>query len=180
MQATHEPAWYILYTKRRLEKKVMQLLTRKKIVHYCPINKIRQQYLNRTTIICRPLFPSFVFIHTTPDSFKTINRINSVLSLVHRLESPATVSNNEINGIKKFLESHDSVVTRKMPVSFADLSPTGVGPMIEQEGLNYFATLNLHSLGYALKASVSHESVKPADVVFLNEQYQAFTVNMAN
>ena len=34
--------WYAVYTRPRWEKKVAEILTRRKIENYCPINKVSE------------------------------------------------------------------------------------------------------------------------------------------
>ena len=34
--------WFVVHTKPRFEKRVTEILTRKKIENYCPINKVSE------------------------------------------------------------------------------------------------------------------------------------------
>ncbi len=47
---TTEAKWYAVYTRPRWEKKVAEILTRKKIENYCPLNKVVRQWSDRKKI----------------------------------------------------------------------------------------------------------------------------------
>ncbi|HEX6432075.1 MAG TPA: transcription termination/antitermination NusG family protein, partial [Niastella sp.] len=57
--------WYAVYTHAKWEKKVADLLTRKNIENYCPLNKVVRQWTDRKKIIYEPLFTSYVFPRIT-------------------------------------------------------------------------------------------------------------------
>lgn len=180
MQIPYDPAWYIVYTKPTCEKKVIQHLERKKIAHYYPMNRTKKQQNNRVSVILKPLFPSYVFVHTHTDMFHPIKKINGVLSMVHRLKDPATISGEEIKQMKNFLTRYDNVLTEKISDSFTHLSALAGDEIIQQEDTNYFVKLSLPSMGSVLKASIGLESVKPTRVLLFPEEYQAFTSKIAN
>ena len=54
--------WYAVYTKPRWEKKVADLLTKKQIENYCPLNRVLRQWSDRKKVILEPLFTSYVFV----------------------------------------------------------------------------------------------------------------------
>jgi transcription antitermination factor NusG len=58
------PKWYAVYTRPRWEKKVAALLLHKGIESYCPLNKVRRRWSDRTKTIEEPLFKSYVFVKT--------------------------------------------------------------------------------------------------------------------
>ena len=177
---TYDPAWYIIYTKPMCEKKVIQHLERKKIANYYPLNRTKKQHQNRVSVILKPLFPSYVFVHTHADLLSPLKNIQGVLNLVHRLKDPAIVSNEDIMEIRSFLGRYDNVSIEKTPASFSHSLSTTEDEAIHQEGPNYFVKLSLPSLGAMLKASISLGSVKPSRVLLFPEEYQAFTTKIAN
>ncbi|MFI5130352.1 MAG: transcription termination/antitermination NusG family protein, partial [Chitinophagales bacterium] len=46
--------WYALYTRPRWEKKVADLLEKKKVEVYCPLNKVEKQWADRKKIVAEP------------------------------------------------------------------------------------------------------------------------------
>ena len=61
-----EKKWFVVYTKSRCEKKVADLLTKKGIENYCPLNRVQKQWSDRKKIILAPLFTSYVFVRIRP------------------------------------------------------------------------------------------------------------------
>ena len=85
--------------------------------------------------------------------------MNGVLSIVHRLNSPAIVSGEEVLEIRKFLAHYDNVIPDKIPLSFSHSLYAAESPSVEQEGINHFVILRLPSLGYQLKAAITQKPV---------------------
>lgn len=164
-----------------METKVTRNLEKKKFLSYCPMIRIVQkQVLNhQPAIINRPLLPCIVFVQAHPDSFEKLKRISGVLSIVHRLNNPAIVSSEEVMEIRKFLAHYDNVMLEKISLSFSHSLYAAESPSIEQEGIDHFVILRLPSLGYQLKAAITHKPVVvqiPAAV----EEYQSLSALVAN
>ena len=60
--AFHDLPWYVLYTKPRNEKKVAQRLSEAGYTVYCPLQKVRRRWSDRTKVVEEPLFTSYLFI----------------------------------------------------------------------------------------------------------------------
>ena len=161
MNTTATATWYMIHTKKMMEKKVIRSLEKKKIPSYCPMIRIieKQSAHQQTSISHRPLLPCIVFIQANPASFPQLKRINGVLSIVHRLNNPAIISGDEILEIRKFLSHYDNVIPDKIPLSFSHSLYAAESPSVEQEGINHFVILRLPSLGYQLKAAITQKPV---------------------
>lgn len=159
------PVWYAVYTKPRWEKKVAELLTRKKIENYCPLNKVVRQWHDRKKLIEEPLFTSYVFVHITDAELVEVKKTDGVLNFVYWLGKPAVIRNNEIEAIRDFLEDHQNVQLEKTRVNPKDVVRVVRGPLIGQEGnvlevYNQKAKVLLPSLGYCLVADLSRDSLQ--------------------
>ena len=106
------PAWYVVYTKPRWEKKVALLLTKRGIENYCPLNKVLRQWSDRKKTIEEPLFSGYVFLKTTAAEKWRIKKVDGILNYVHWLGKPAIVPEHEIETIKRFLNEHQTVQVR--------------------------------------------------------------------
>ena len=62
-----ENNWYILYIKSNCEKKVSTMLSKRKIINYCPYNKIIKNLVDINKITKEPLFQSYVFVKASVD-----------------------------------------------------------------------------------------------------------------
>ena len=109
--------WFAVYTKPRFEKRVTEILNRKKIENYCPINKVLRQWSDRTKLITEPLFPYFVFIKITESELSSLKQIDGVVNFVYWLGRPAIIRDSEIEAIRQFLEEHSNIRLKKIQVN---------------------------------------------------------------
>ena len=160
-----EKRWYAVYTKPRCEKKVADLLTKKAVQNYCPLNKIQKQWSDRKKIILEPLFTSYVFVKITMDERVTVLQTNGIINFVYWLSKPAVIRKEEIDIIKRFLNDHSFIKLEKTCVNINDVVRIVNGPFMEQEGQVFSVTkktvkVMLPSLGYCMKAEVEINNVK--------------------
>lgn len=103
--------WFALYTKPRWEKKVNQLLDKKGVEVWCPLQKITKQWSDRKKIVEEPLFKSYVFVHI-PDTDRTkVLMTDGVLNFVYHVGKPAIIRNEEIELIKKYLAETEASIS---------------------------------------------------------------------
>lgn len=158
-------AWYAVYTKPRWEKKVAELLSRKKIDNYCPLNKVERQWHDRRKIIEEPLFTSYVFVHIPKEQQTEVRKTDGIINFVYWLGKPAVIRPNEIEAIRDFLEDHRNVRLEKTKVSLNDAVRVMRGPLIGQEGsvmevYHQKAKIFLPSLGYCLVADLGRDHIE--------------------
>src|SRR5450432_127401 len=106
-------AWYAVYTKPRWEKKVAERLLEKGIEHYCPLNKVIRQWSDRKKVILEPVFKGYVFVMPGITKKWEIKKIPGIVNFVHWLGEPATIREEEINTIRKFLHEFNDVHVEK-------------------------------------------------------------------
>jgi transcription antitermination factor NusG len=157
--------WYAVYTKPRWEKKVAELLTRKKIENYCPLNRVRKQWADRKKMVYEPLFTSYVFVRVTEQEQIQLRKTDGIINLVYWLGKPAIIKNEEIDIIKKFLSEHKHVSLEKTSVKVDDLVQVISGALMNYEGkvasvMTKTVKVVLPSLGYMMLAEVEKINVK--------------------
>jgi transcription antitermination factor NusG len=176
--------WYAVYTRPRWEKKVAEILTRKKIENYCPINKVVKQWSDRKKIIHEPLFTSYVFVRVSEFELTTLKKTQGIVNLVYWLGKPAVIRNAEIEVIKRFLCEHVNIKLEKTPIHINDKVRVVGGPLMELEGRvlsvkNNSVKVALPSLGYMMFAEVETANVKVIKHVVpteINMNYPLFAV----
>jgi transcription antitermination factor NusG len=156
--------WYAIYTKPRWEKKVAEVLTYRDIENYCPLNKVVRQWSDRKKTVHVPLFPSYVFVHVLEKQLSGLRKIDGVLRIVHWLDKPAVIKDEEISTIRQFLNEHANVHLEKVNVSLHDKVKITRGSLIDKEGTivaikNNLIKVALPSLGYVLYAEIDKSSV---------------------
>ena len=164
--------WYAVYTKSRCEKKVAALLAKKKVEHYCPLNRVVKQWADRKKMIFEPLFTSYVFVKITDTEMAAIRQTNDVVNFVYWIGRPAVIKDVEIESMQRFLNEYTNVHLEKTVVNINDLVRITSGPLMEMEGnvvsvQNNKVKVSLPSLGYIITAEV-----KKSDIETLNYSYK--------
>jgi len=163
MQVTKK--WHALYTKPRWEKKVAQLLSKKNIENYCPVNKVARQWSDRKKIILEPLFTSYVFVNIDEKEHLHARTTDGVINFVYWLNKPAVIRNEEIDAIKRFLDDYDNIELEKIPVNQYDEVRITSGLLTGKKGqvvsiTGRSAKVILPSLGFMMHAEVKISNIE--------------------
>lgn len=159
------PSWYAVYTKPKWEKKVAELLTRKNIEAYCPLNKVVKQWHDRKKTVEEPLFTSYVFVCISAAQKAEVCKTVGVLNFVHWLGKPAVIRAEEIDAIKDFLKYYSNIRLEKTEVCLNDTVRVQSGPLESREGKvlevqQRVIKVSIPSLGYSLVAQVEKTNVQ--------------------
>jgi transcription antitermination factor NusG len=173
--------WYVLYTKSNCERKVSELLTKRGIETYCPLNRVYRQWSDRKKQISIPLFTSYVFVRVNESDLTFIRSLTtSIVSAVYWLGKPAVIRDAEIQEIKNFLSKHSEIKLEKRKVNLNDEVVITRGPFYDQHGIvqtvkNHSVVLSLPSLGYNMIAELDISNIQVV-YTFNNEvDYQKHT-----
>ncbi len=163
---SEEKKWYALYTRPRWEKKVNDLLTRKGMEAYCPLNRVRRRWTDRTKIVQVPLFTSYVFVNITEAEKGEVRFTDGVVNFVYWERKPAIIRNEEIELIKKFLRDYEDVEVRPLTLTEGQRVRIRTGVMMNKEGVvvqikNNRAVVVIESLGYELAAQFEKRNLEP-------------------
>lgn len=97
--------WFVLCVKRRQEKKVADALRNLKTEVYCPLIKETRQWSDRKKTVETPLFKSYVFVLLAEKDRHLAFEVPGVIRYLFWMGQPAVVRDDEINTIKKWLDS---------------------------------------------------------------------------
>lgn len=154
--------WYVAYTKTRCEQKVANLLSRKHIRNYCPLQKVQNYWSEWKRMTLEPLFPSYVFLQTTAEELKNITATTGILSVIHWHDSPAIIPEEEITMIMHFLQEHEIVKLIKSTPE-EDTSAGTQNRLYNQQptlqAINNSPKVVLPTLGYTIYAPFKTETV---------------------
>jgi transcription antitermination factor NusG len=159
----NEKKWYAVYTKPKCERKVVDLLQKKKLKSYYPRYNEVEYWQERRKVVNVPLFTSLVFVYALEKDHSIIKQIDGVAGIMYWLHKPAVINNFEISSIRRFLEQHDNVKLEKTEVAQAQNISNEKSHQIRPYGIANFSNLhkvNLPSLGYALVSEAVVEEVK--------------------
>lgn len=134
MHGEREPRWYAVYTRHQHEKVVATLLARKGIEVFLPLYTERSRWADRTKILQRPLFPCYVFLHTDLTHRLAVLQTASVHFLVGGNTGPAPIPEQEIEAVRRALESR--LLVEPYPfLSVGDWVRVKAGPLAGIEGM---------------------------------------------
>jgi len=99
------PHWFVLYVRANQEKKTTLRLTGNEIEYFLPCYRSVRQWKDRRVTLEMPLFPGYIFVHLPfVDRMRALS-LPHVVDLVGGKNAPAIVSEEEIDCIKKGVES---------------------------------------------------------------------------
>lgn len=148
--------WHILYANPRNVKKLTDILLKRKIEHYYPLNQVLKSGKDNRKAVLDPLFPNYVFVNLRHEQHPVaLAQLPGVINIVYWLGKPAVVSDDEICAIKKTLISHKQVKLEKIDIDVARDVKITQGTVMHKVGKvvqvrNNAVKIALPSLGYAL------------------------------
>jgi transcription antitermination factor NusG len=98
-------SWYALHTRHQHEKCVHQVLTGKGFDAFLPLYTTAHQWKDRVKRVSLPLFPCYVFLHGPLDHWLPVLTTPGVHAVVGCGGRPAPISNDEIEAIRRVIES---------------------------------------------------------------------------
>jgi transcription antitermination factor NusG len=158
--------WYVIYTKPQSEKKVASFLTKKKIENFIPLVCAETQKTWRNKIVYKPLFKSYVFVHTTEQEAAAIlKHADGAINLLYWLGKPAVINETEVNAIKEFTDGYQNIDLEKLSVNVTGIernihhSTYAIDGNVLLAVKNKTIKINLPSLGYAMIATIKEDSI---------------------
>lgn len=107
--AYDRPHWYALYTNGRHEKKVVELLSNRKVNCYLPLYRSVRRWQDRRKEVDLPLFPGYVFVRIALRSRLQVLTVPGVVQIVTFNGKPAPVADSEIDGLRQGLSCSTSI-----------------------------------------------------------------------
>ena len=151
--------WYAVYTKPRWEKKVHALLLEKGIEAYCPLNRTRKKWSDRTKWVEEPLFKSYVFVKIRETEQLKVRMAGGVVNFVYWLGKPAVIKDKEIDIIRKFLNDYGDVRAVPIDLKIDARITIAKGAFMDKEAkvtkiMNNKVQVVIESIGYSLVAVI--------------------------
>ena len=126
--------WHALYTRHQHEKVVTQALMGKGFEVFLPQYRAVHQWKDRQKDILLPLFPNYVFIRGGLDRMLSIVTTPGVHSLVSWGARPAVIPSEEIEAVRRLIESPLKVEPHPF-LKCGDLVRIKSGPLEGIEGI---------------------------------------------
>jgi transcription antitermination factor NusG len=100
-----EPCWYAAYTCANHEKRVAQQLGERNVEHFLPLYETVRRWRDRRVRLQLPLFPCYLFVRVPLRDQIRVLQVSSVVRLVGFGEHPIALAENEIETLRKGLDS---------------------------------------------------------------------------
>jgi transcriptional antiterminator RfaH len=100
-------AWLVIYTKPRWEKKLADQLAVKGFEVYCPTQRVKRRWSDRTKWIDQPLFSSHIFVHLEPERREAVYFTPGFVHFLFWNKRPAVVRDEEIATLRRWLNDFD-------------------------------------------------------------------------
>lgn len=164
MVTTNVEHWYALYTKPRWEKKVAELLAEEGFENYCPINKVTKQWSDRKKVVLEPIFKGYVFVKVADAQKWSLRKVDGVLNFVYWLGKPATIREDEIVTIKKFLSEFKDVEVSSIALELNSSVKIKTGLLMDYQGvivelIGSRARVKIESMGLVLSAQFDKKNL---------------------
>jgi transcription antitermination factor NusG len=106
-----QPAWFAVQTRPRHEKRVSAELKEKGINAFLPVVSTTRQWSDRRRIVELPLFSQYVFVRIAQNSNTRVSvlRTNGVTNFVGPRGIGVTISDQEIDGVRRLVAQSVSV-----------------------------------------------------------------------
>ena len=151
-----QPAWYVIYTAPRAEKKVYQRFLEEEIECYFPTYITLRQWSDRKKRVELPLFSSYIFVRIYESEMAKVLNVAGVVRFVYYLKRPAVVREIEIERIKFFLkktEGYRIAVAKGDQVQIASGIMQGVDGVVMRVSKNK-VIIRIEQLGISVVATV--------------------------
>ncbi|HXU17634.1 MAG TPA: transcription termination/antitermination NusG family protein [Terriglobales bacterium] len=97
-------SWVAVYTKQHHEKRVAEYLLDQSFDYYLPLYLSKRKWSNnRTALVEMPLFPTYLFVRTTPRTRGRILRTPGVIGIIGRNSNDDAISDREIEILRSGL-----------------------------------------------------------------------------
>ena len=127
-------SWYVMYTTSRAEKKVAHRLRERGVEVYLPMVEELRQWSDRKKKVQKALFNGYIFVKTTKDKLWESLQVPGAVKFVNFSGEHATVRDEEIETIKRIVETGVSVETDSSEIDKGEIVSILGGPLQGMQG----------------------------------------------
>jgi transcription antitermination factor NusG len=157
--------WYVLMVRSNHEKRIAHALGERGIAHFLPCYRSLRQWKDRRITLELPLFPSYLFVRISLAERLRALTIPHVFSLVGTGGSPATVSEREIDSIRRGVEHGEAqpypYLTVGEPVVVTQGPMCGVAGILVCQQNSARVVISVQTIARSIVLNVDSASVRP-------------------
>ncbi len=126
--------WYPVYTRSRSEKQAFELLQKKGIEAYLPLQKTLKQWSDRKKWITEPLFKSYLFVHITQKQQTEVLMTKGIVRFLYHSGKIANMPDQQIDEIQLLLANDVELEVTSEHISPGEKIIIKAGPLIGLTG----------------------------------------------
>ena len=161
------PQWFVLFVRTNQEKTTASRLDHLQIEHFLPCFRSLRQWKDRRVTLERPLFPGYVFVHLPHTERMRVLTLPSVLYLLGASNSPSVLTDEEIEWMRRGLQSGNAVpheyLKEGQRVVITSGALAGLKGILLRRVNNARVVVTLDSIGRGFAVEVDLESVRPLE-----------------
>jgi len=156
-----EPRWFAVHTRSRSEKYVCNLLIKKQINSYVPLQRLMKRYKKSTKMLEKPLINSYVFVKIVKGEYLAVLETENVAGFVKFNRNMLAIPETEIDLLRRFIlepgleiEVVEGTLSVGDPVEIRAGNLMGLrGRVMELKGKRRFL-IELEHIGYSLLITI--------------------------
>jgi transcription antitermination factor NusG len=171
--------WYAVYTRHQHEKTVARILAIKGFETFLPLYQVRRRWQDRDKLLSLPLFPCYVFLRGDLERRLDIVTTPGMHAFVLSAGRPASISDIEIDGIRRgvesgaYMEPHPFVKSGDW-VRVKSGSLEGIQGILVRKKSLYRLVLSVEMLGKAVAVEVDVAQVERLNGRLPRKQHRGY------
>lgn len=160
------PRWFVIYTKYKTEKYVVDNLKKKGVDAYVPLISYTKKYRRKIKHYEVPLINCYVFVKITKDQYVKVLETDYVSAFLKNRGNLNEVREEEMEILKRIVGENKNATSEEIsflegkPVEIISGNLTGIrGKLIEQQGKSEFL-VELESVGWQLRMLIDKSHLK--------------------
>jgi transcription antitermination factor NusG len=166
----HQPQWFVLFVRSNQEKTTAARLADFQIEHLLPCFRSLRQWKDRRVTLDMPLFPGYVFVHLPFSERLRVLTLPNVLCLVGSRQCPSVITEEEINWIKRGVESGNAAphayLSEGERVIITSGALAGMQGILLRKLNKTRVVVSLETIGRGFAVEVDTGSVRPLETHF--------------
>ncbi len=128
------PKWYPVYTRSRAEKQAFELLQKKNIEAYLPLQKTLKQWSDRKKWVYEPLFKSYLFVRIFQKQQTEVLMTKGIVRFLYHSGSIASMPDQQINDVQLLLANDVEMEVTSEHIAPGEKVIIKAGPLIGLSG----------------------------------------------
>jgi transcription antitermination factor NusG len=157
-------SWFVFYTYPKAEKWVYKLLVEAGFETYLPLQEQVRQWHDRKKKLQIPLFPNYIFVKVSIIKIYEVLKFPRVVRCIKFNNKPSQVREDEIDLIRNVERNYTNIIVsnkleRGERVTIQGGPLDGVTGIIEESRNSRHVVININSISYSLKVSLTPHEV---------------------